>query len=134
MPLRADHAPPRTSILLAEDHLELRELLAQSLEADGAIVECVEDGVRALDKLLSERFRPDVLLSDVRMPRMTGLQVLEALRARGLTLPVILMTGFGESVHAARVEALGGAMLLEKPLDFEDLRAALRNLPSLARR
>jgi len=120
------------SILLAEDHDEFRELIARALEADGALVECVRDGEAALAKLFEERARPDVVVSDIRMPGKTGLDLLRALRREGLTMPVVLLTGFGQSVDRQEVESFEGAILLEKPFDFDDLRTALRNLPSIA--
>lgn len=121
------------SILLAEDHVEFRELLARTLEADGALVDCVADGEMAIARVLQARFRPDVVVTDVRMPRKTGVDLIQAIRRAGLTIPVILFTGFGQSINRAEVEAFGGAVLLEKPFDFDDLRTALRNLPSIAR-
>lgn len=121
------------SILLAEDHAEFRELIARALEADGAFVDCAPDGEAALARLFEARFRPDVVVSDVRMPGKTGIDLLHALRWAGLTIPVVLLTGFGDSVDRRAVESFQGAILLEKPFDFDDLRTALRNLPSIAR-
>ena len=126
----ADSRP--LSILLAEDHAEFREILARALEADGALVDCVPDGEAALARLFEGRFRPDVVVSDVRMPGKTGIDLLHALRRAGLTIPVVLLTGFGESGDRREVESFDGAILLEKPFDFDDLRTALRNLPSIA--
>lgn len=120
-------------VLLAEDQDEFRELLARGLEADGAVVDCVADGAAALTRLFELRFRPDVIVSDVRMPRKTGIDVLRAVRAAGLTIPVILLTGFGQSVSRKEIEAFPATVLLEKPFDLDDLRTALRNLPSIAR-
>lgn len=121
------------SVLLAEDHGEFRELLARELESDGVLVECVADGDAAMARVLDARLRPDAIVSDVRMPGKTGIEILRALRAAGLTIPVILLTGFGESVSRLEVESFGGAVLLEKPFDFDDLRTALENLPSITR-
>lgn len=126
-------APRPLSILLAEDHPEFRELLARELESDGLLVDCVADGDAALARLLDARFRPDAVVSDVRMPGKTGIDILRALRGSGLTTPVILLTGFGHCVDRAAIEAFGGAVLLEKPFDVDDLRTALRNLPAIAR-
>lgn len=131
---RSPHEPTRPlSVLLAEDQDELRELVARSLENDGAYVECVADGAAALERLFESRFRPDVVVSDVRMPGRTGLDVVRAMRAAGLTTPVVLVTGFGESVTHRELDELGGVALIEKPFDFDDLRTALRNLGSIAR-
>jgi CheY-like chemotaxis protein len=136
--LRGDHqATARFSrplrVLLAEDHDELRELVARELEADGAVVECVADGQAATNRLLVDRWRPDVVVTDVRMPGKSGVDVLRAIRAAGLTIPVIAVTAFGDAASRDEVEAFGGAVLLEKPFDFDDLRTALSNLPSIAR-
>lgn len=120
-------------VLLAEDQDELRELLARGLEADGTLVDCAADGEAALCKLFEARLRPDVIVSDVRMPRKTGIDVLRAVRAAGLTIPVILLTGFGQAVCRREVEGFPATVLLEKPFDLDDLRTALRNLPSIAR-
>jgi len=116
------------SVLLAEDQGELRELLARGLESDGACVECVSDGAAALELLFDDRFRPDVVVSDVRMPGFTGVEVLRAMRTAGLTTPVVLFTGFGHAVSPEELGELGGAALLEKPFDFDDLRTALLHL------
>lgn len=126
-------APRRLFILLAEDQADFREILARRLEADGAVVECVADGHEALARIFGTRFRPDVIVSDVRMPRKTGLDVVRAVRAAGLSIPVILVTGFGQSVSRHEIESIPGTVLLEKPFDFDDLRTAVWNLPSIAR-
>jgi CheY-like chemotaxis protein len=120
-------------ILLAEDQADLREILARRLEADGAIVESVPDGQEALTRIFGARFRPDVIVSDVRMPKKTGLDVVHAVRAAGLSIPVILVTGFGQSVSRQEIDALPGTVLLEKPFDFDDLRTAVWNFSSIAR-
>lgn len=121
------------TVLLAEDHLEFRELVARALEADHAIVDCVEDGSAAINKLIQQRFRPDVVVTDVRMPNKTGIDILRALRAANLTIPVILLTGFGQAIDRSAIEGLGGFIILEKPFDFDDLRTALRNLAIIKR-
>ena len=126
-------APRPLNILLAEDHVEFRELLARRLERDGAQVECVANGDAALARIFQGRFRPDVVLSDVRMPGKTGVDVLRDVRAAGLTIPIILFTGFGQGGERKAIEAFRGAVLLEKPFDFDDLRTALHNLPCVER-
>jgi len=129
---RTQTAPP-LSILLAEDHAEFRELLARELEVDGLLIDCVADGEAAINRVLEARFRPDAVVSDIRMPGRTGIDLLKGIRAAGLTIPVILITGFGQSAKQGEVEKFGGAVLLEKPFDIDDLRTALRNLPAIAR-
>ena len=130
---RLDSRTGVLSVLLAEDHAEFREIIASALAADGARVDAVADGEAALSRLFEDRARPDVVVSDVRMPGKTGIDLLRAMREGGLSIPVVLITGFGSSVERGAVEAFGAAILLEKPFDFDDLRTALRNLPSIAR-
>ncbi len=74
----------------------------------------------------------DLLVSDIRMPICTGLQILEQLRAVHCPLPVVLMTAFGGEAtrrHARRL----GAVLLDKPFRVEDLRAVVARHLSLSR-
>lgn len=135
MELMLRHGRPTSrpvSVVLAEDHDELRELLARALEADGALVTAVPDGEAASMQLATHDL-PDVLVTDVRMPGRTGIELLRDIRRKGCSIPVVLITGFGDTVDASEVAALGGAVVLEKPFDFDDLRTALRNLDSIAR-
>jgi FixJ family two-component response regulator len=87
-------------------------------------------GVRAfssgrdfLDRLAAER--PDCVLLDLNMPGMNGAEVQEALRARNIDLPVILITGHRDAQLIARARAAGVADLLNKPFQDEDLRLAI---------
>lgn len=120
-------------ILLAQEHGELREALACALESDGAVVDAVSSGTVAIERVVAQRFRPDVVVSDVRSPRESGLHVLTALRSAGLTTPVILLTA-GDRFDPTRLAGLGGAIVLEMPFDVAELRAALRSVPTVPRR
>jgi DNA-binding response OmpR family regulator len=66
----------------------------------------------------------DLLISDVRMPTCTGMQILEQLRAAHWQTPVILMTAFGDAATRQHAKALG-AVLFDKPFDIDDLRTAV---------
>ena len=70
---------------------------------------------------------PTTILSDLRMPRQTGLEVLRRLRGQGLDTPFILMTGFGEDELAREAERLH-AVVLQKPFWIDELLGALRRL------
>jgi len=124
----------RLTVLLAEDEAELRDLLAQALRADGMRVMTVADGDGVSDELLEGEDSPDVLVTNVRMPLRSGIEVLRSLRRRGSNLPVILITAFGEAINRAEVATLGGAAVLEKPFDIDDLKTALKNLEEVFRR
>ncbi len=109
----------------------MRRLVAEALEADGCVVEAVADGGRLLVEVshqLPRNFEAvDLIVSDVRMPVASGLQIVEALRTAHCWTPVILMTAFGDDAtraHAARL----GALLFDKPFDLDDLRTAVMSL------
>jgi len=112
-------------VLLAEDDPEMRQLMAWALRKDGYQVEEVGDGDELLRSLgtvgTEEGARPDVIVSDIRMPGCTGLEVLERLRREHQTLPVVLVTAFGDRETHSHAERLG-AQLLDKPFSLDDLR------------
>jgi DNA-binding response OmpR family regulator len=125
------------TIFLAEDDDELRFELAATLRGAGYAVLTVPNG-RDMLRLLTAASRgeaplPDAMVMDVRMPRCTGLDVLEALRFAGWSQPVVMITGFGDAgVHAMAADR-GAAAILDKPFDRGDLVAVLRVLLRAAR-
>ena len=123
------HAPPR--VLVAEDDLEMRRLVVEALRGDGYEVHEAADGGRLLVQVTAQYHHAnaevDLIISDIRMPICTGLQILEGLRDAHWTVPVILMTAFGDDATRARAEALG-AILFDKPFAMDDLRTAVLNL------
>lgn len=113
-------------LLLAEDNRELAHWLEKALVQGGFAVDCVFDG-RAADHLLqSERYALAVL--DIGMPGLDGLEVVQRLRRRGQTLPVLLLTA--RNAVAERVTGLnaGADDYLAKPFELEELDARLRAL------
>lgn len=102
-------------ILIAEDDADLRILVAYALEDEGYLVLRASDGAEAL--AIAERERPDLILSDVMMPRLSGLELAAALHARenGQTPPILLMS-------ANRPRGLPGRVaFLPKPFDLPEL-------------
>jgi len=71
--------------------------------------------------------RVDLIVSDVRMPGSSGMDILAAMRRMGVRTPVILMTAFGDAQTRARAEALD-ALLFDKPFDVDDLREVVAGL------
>jgi two-component system response regulator AtoC len=117
-------------IFVAEDDPEMLRLIVEALRGDGHDVEQVSDGGRLLVELARARpegRRIDLVVSDIRMPTCTGLQILEVLRAAHRKVPVILMTAFGDDDTRNRAERLG-AVLFDKPFAVGDLRAAVTKL------
>jgi CheY-like chemotaxis protein len=121
-------------ILLAEDDDEIRRALERLLSFDGYQVFAVENGGELLDYLSSwilgdtSEVPADVIITDVRMPGFNGLSILEGLRARGWTLPVIVISAFADPEIRERVERLGGAVFFAKPFEPLDLERAVEEL------
>ena len=125
-------APNRARILVAEDDEDLREALVAALADEPWTVEVAPNGAVLLDRLASALLagspRPDVIVTDVRMPGITGLEVLAGLRANGWRVPIVLMTGFGSRDLYRAARRLGAAAVLDKPFDVNHLRALIRSL------
>ena len=104
-------------VLVADDDPDIRSVVADVLEFEHCQVETARDGQEALERIL--RCPPSVLLLDMRMPRMDGWQVAEQLRARGLQVPIIVMT----AAQSARTwaEEIGTDTYLAKPFDLDEL-------------
>ena len=126
--------PLKAKILVAEDDAAMRALVVDVLSKDGHDVEQAADGREVLARLANEppdARALDLIVCDVRMPGVTGFQILEALRAAKRTTPFVLMTAFGENEMRARALKLG-ALLFDKPFPVDQLRACVSQL--LARR
>jgi len=123
----------RARVLLAEDDPALRELMAGALRRDGYEVLEASDGTELLDRLeaivTTVGRGPDavaVIISDIRMPGLTGLDLLAALRCAEWTTPVILITAFGDEETHREARELGARAVLDKPFPLEQLRAAVQ--------
>jgi len=122
----------KTKVLVVEDDDELRRTLVEALESDGASVWGACNGVVAERILFDDGgHRFDVVVTDIRMPGRTGLDVLRSLRARGSTIPVILMSGFADGAALAEQTASPRVVLFSKPFDIDDLRTAVLNIDAV---
>lgn len=118
-------------ILLAEDDDEMRRLLGNALRREGYIVLEMDDGQSLMDRLTHAPMDVDLIISDIRMPGLSGLQVLERFRRSDAKTPVVLITAFGDSDTVAVAKNLGAQEVLSKPFEIDDLRATVRRiLPS----
>ncbi len=120
-----------TTVLVADDDEDMRELIASTLRSDGYVVLEARDGGDLLDQLEAAfddpSARPDVVVADIMMPRLSGLGVLDALRRARAHFPVLLITVLAdESVHVV-ARKLGALGVLHKPFDMDDLRTAVVN-------
>lgn len=116
-------------IVVAEDDPGMRELVVNTLRDDAHDVVMVPDGGRLLVLLAryarEELPMPDLIITDERMPVMTGLAMLKGLRDAHWHIPVLLMTAFPDQQTKWHAESLD-ARLLTKPFPLEALREAVR--------
>ncbi len=113
-------------MLLAEDDRAIRNALERALTLEGYQVMAVADGVEALAQ--AHRNRPDVLLLDVMMPGIDGLQVCRVLRAEGDRTPVLMLTALVETADRIAGLDAGADDYVVKPFDVEEVFARLRAL------
>ncbi|MGZ3694457.1 MAG: sigma-54-dependent transcriptional regulator [Bdellovibrionota bacterium] len=111
-------------ILVVDDEETIRKLLNGNIQRKGHEVVCVEDGYRACD--VYEVFQPDVIISDIKMPKMTGFQMWEQLKTKHNNCPpIIFITGHGEKSAAIESLRMGAFDYLEKPFDMDDFNHRL---------
>jgi len=115
-------------VLVAEDDAEMRRVIVDTLVRDGAEISEAASGVALFDwlrRMAHDGELPDLLISDVRMPGLSGLQVLRMVRDRGWSVPVILITAFGDEDTHNEASDLGATAVFDKPFDVDDLRTAV---------
>ncbi|RLV48785.1 response regulator [Nocardioides mangrovicus] len=113
-------------ILVADDSRVMRQIVIRTLRQagfDGHDVVEAENGRDALDKVHSEA--PDLVLSDWNMPEMNGIDVLDALRSSGSTVPFGFVTSEGSEEMRTRAEQGGALFLIAKPFTPESFESAL---------
>jgi EAL domain-containing protein (putative c-di-GMP-specific phosphodiesterase class I) len=120
-------AAPR--VLLADDDVNVARALRRLLTTAGYDVVLAPDGAKAADALMQGNF--DVILSDIRMPNMTGVELLSLVRAYDLDVPVILLTGDPSLQTAVEALKLGAMEYFTKPWDNDALLAAVRRADKL---
>ena len=113
------------TILLVEDEVFQRNSLSLMLQKEGYCVTAVEDGLAALTQLASREF--DIVLSDLRMPNLAGMDLLKEIKARGIKAKVILITAYGEAKDAVRALKAGAYDFIEKNQSTdEELKSAMK--------
>ena len=115
-------------ILLVEDDIAFRRSVSAYLEDSGFSVLEADDGIAALEVL--RQHSPDIIISDLRMPRMSGLELLEVLKKNHAgAAPVIMISGTADKVLLAETTELGAAAYLTKPIaDLAALETVARSL------
>ncbi len=117
-----------TTVLTVDDSRTMREMLLMSLRAAGFDVIQAEDGVHGLEVL--EGTNPDVIITDINMPRMDGFGFIEGVRedARHRGTPILVLTTESDDAKKARARHAGATGWIVKPFDPERLIAAVRRV------
>jgi DNA-binding response OmpR family regulator len=115
-----------TRIAIADDDEDTRALVRRALESPGIEIREAASGGELVELLAADGC--DLLVTDITMPWMSGLQVLVSARTAGFATPALVITGLPDPALPARVVALGHASLLRKPFGIDELRAAVSAL------
>src|SRR5262245_38605209 len=111
-------------ILICDDEADIRESLKTLLQEEGYEVSAVAAGANAVGEAQDH----DALLLDIKMPGQDGLETLAKLRQRGVSTPVIMISGHGDVRTAMEAVRAGAADFLEKPLSSEHILNSLRRV------
>jgi CheY-like chemotaxis protein len=121
-------------VLVAEDEADIRQLVVVALRCQGYDVIEARTGAELLDELGdslifgNRRKMPDIIISDIRMPGFTGLEILAGLRDAQWSTAVVLMTAFADPEIREEALRLGAQAFFEKPFDIDDLLTAVLNI------
>jgi len=116
-----------SKILIVDDQLGVRRMLFETFSEEHYEVEMAENGVEAL-RLFIE-FKPNLILLDLKMPLMNGIETLRQIRASDSRVAVIMMTGYGETQNMEEDQAdLGILYYMNKPFDLLELRERVREI------
>jgi CheY-like chemotaxis protein len=124
------------SILVVDDEPDVAELFRQRFRRETRqgryVLHYAASGAEALDRLAAE-IEPALaaVLSDINMPGMDGLELLGEIKRRFPSLPVMMVTAYGDDERRRLAAANGAADFVAKPVDFEHLKAQLRQLPGV---
>lgn len=111
-------------ILIVEDEPNMRTGLKDNLEFEGYQVDLAEDGVTGLNKILEKKY--NLVLLDVMLPKMSGLDVCKTARKEGIATPIILLTAKGEEIDKVLGLELGADDYITKPFSLRELLARIK--------
>jgi len=116
----------RTAVLIVDDEQGTRDFCSEALTELGYETECAESADHALSALATARF--DIVLADVRMPGISGLELLKTVKKDYPAVDVVMITGFGTISSAVQAIKQGAYEYLTKPLKLDDLKRVLRRV------
>jgi CheY-like chemotaxis protein len=115
-------------VLLVDDEAGFAELLRDLLEMDNYEVQIAHDGQEGIEKL--QLFAPDVIISDVVMPKLSGFEMFKKVKSNPETsrIPFLFITGFQDDRVLAEARKIGVFGILKKPIDIDQIETRLRDL------
>lgn len=113
-------------ILIVDDQVGVRRLLFEALVDEGYLVKMVGGGVEALNIL--SYTTPSLILLDIKMPGMTGIETLQEIRKQHGQIPVVMMTAYGDMEIITETKKLGVLHYLIKPFDLDEVRLLVKGL------
>lgn len=116
------------NILVVDDEEGARELFYTILSGEGYTVTLANDGSSALEQLRTGPF--DLVITDIKMPNMDGLQLLQEMRRTGSKTDVIMVTAYGEVETYLKAMSLGAAEYINKPIRIKELKRIVHKVVS----
>lgn len=113
-------------ILIVDDKKNICRVLSAILEAENYMVASANDPLKAIEK--AKEFKPDLIISDIKMPEINGLEFYKLLLENNLDLKIIFMTAFGSIPMAVEAIKMGASEFLTKPIDYEELKLKIYSL------
>lgn len=119
------------TVLMVDDEVGFLDVMGRRLRRRGIAASLADSGPKALEMLQGEQF--DVVVTDLKMPGMDGIALLDVLRQRYPALPVVLLTGHAGEEEAGEAVRRGASSYLHKPCDLDELLAELERVITLPR-
>ncbi|UCD57248.1 MAG: response regulator [Candidatus Hydrogenedentota bacterium] len=114
----------RQSILLVDDDQEFRKAMKKMFEKSGYVVTIAADGKEALEAISKDVF--DLVISDLRMPRLNGIELMEEIKRKKLNVPVVFITAYGEVESYMDLMNMGAFEYINKPVKREQILSVAR--------
>ncbi|OIP66048.1 MAG: response regulator, partial [Nitrospirae bacterium CG_4_9_14_3_um_filter_53_35] len=118
--------PTKKSILIVDDEIHVREGLSEILQQEGFYVETASDGKEAISLSLNKRF--DLMISDIKMPEIDGLQLLDEIQKVNPQIRVIMVTAFGDVQTYLKSMQLGAHEYINKPIRIQELKRVISTI------
>src|SRR6516225_7126332 len=117
----------KRSILVVDDDRSVRSYLSDFLTSCGYAVECAESGDQAVARL-SAGYTPSLIVLDIVMPGINGIEVLESVKKSNSSIPVIILSAAGQTKTVVDAMKMGAADFLVKPFEEQELELAIQNV------